>query len=221
MVSFQSEGEKPFWDRWSARVRATNATAAGWRTLEVLLVALLAAGPLSAQSNTGELRLKLTDPSGLGVQSNVELTSDSNQVRQTVATDDAGNAVAKRLPFGGLTRFASRRLGSYRLRSRLRYDRPFPTPIRVQLTLAAVNASVVVKSADTLIDPHRVGDSNRIGSSTIQDRETSIPGRSVVDLVNSQPGWLYEGNAAIPLGTVGWQRNDRAGKRTRPCWSKT
>ena len=201
MVSFRSEGEKPFWDRWSARVRATNATAAGWRTLEVPLVALLAAGPLSAQSNTGELRLKLTDPSGLGVQSNVELTSDSNQVRQTVATDDAGNAVAKRLPFGiykirvappGFIPLAE----SFEIRSAL------PTPIRVQLTLAAVNASVVVKSADTLIDPHRVGDSNRIGSSTIQDRETSIPGRSVVDLVNSQPGWVYEGNAVLhPRGS--------------------
>ena len=182
-------------------MRATNATAAGWRTLEVLLVALLAAGPLSAQSNTGELRLKLTDPSGLGVQTTVELTSDSDQVRQTVATDDAGNAVAKRLPFGiykirvappGFIPFAE----SFEIRSAL------PTPIRVQLTLAAVNASVVVKSADTLIDPHRVGDSNRIGSSTIQDRETSIPGRSVVDLVNSQPGWLYEGNAVLhPRGS--------------------
>ena len=29
------------------------------------------------------------------------------------------------------------------------------------------------------------------------NRETSIPGRSVVDLVNSQPGWLYEGNAVL------------------------
>jgi hypothetical protein len=47
-----------------------------------------------------------------------------------------------------------------------------------------------------------VGDINRIGSQTIQDRETSIPGRSVVDLVNSQPGWLYEGNAVLhPRGS--------------------
>src|ERR1019366_1020647 len=31
---------------------------------------------------------------------------------------------------------------------------------------------------------------------------SSIPGRSVVDLVNSQPGWFYEGNAVLhPRGS--------------------
>ena len=38
---------------------------------------------------------------------------------------------------------------------------------------------------------------NQIGSDSIQNRVSSIPGRSIQDLVNSQPGWLYEGNAVL------------------------
>jgi len=37
--------------------------------------------PLLAQSNTGELRLTITDPSGLGLKSAVELISEANQYR--------------------------------------------------------------------------------------------------------------------------------------------
>ena len=59
-----------------------------------------------------------------------------------------------------------------------------------------------VKASDTIIDPQRVGSVNQIGSQTIADRVTSLPGRSVQDLVNSQPGWLYEGNAVLhPRGS--------------------
>ena len=35
----------------------------------------------------------------------------------------------------------------------------------------------------------------QIGSETIADRARALPGRSLQDLVNSQPGWLCEGNA--------------------------
>ena len=37
---------------------------------------------------------------------------------------------------------------------------------------------------------------------TIQNSPASLPGRSLQDLVNSQPGWLYEGNAVLhPRGS--------------------
>ena len=49
------------------------------------------------QSNTGELRVRVTDPSGSPVRSAVELVSEANEFHKTFATDDAGNVVAKRL----------------------------------------------------------------------------------------------------------------------------
>ncbi len=181
---------------------AMKATAARLRlTLGMVFVALLASTSLSAQSNTGELRLKMTDPAGLGVESTVELTSDSNQVRRTLTTDDAGNAVAKLLPFG-IYRIRVAPPGFAPFSQSLEIRTALPTSFRIKLDLATVSASVVVKDADTLIDPHATGTIERIGSDTLRDRLTSLPGRSLVDLVNSEPGWLYEGNAVLhPRGS--------------------
>ena len=55
----------------------------------IALAVLLAAAQLG-QSNLGELRLFVTDSTGLGVQSGVELVSESNQVRQTFETGPEG-----------------------------------------------------------------------------------------------------------------------------------
>ena len=53
-----------------------------------------------------------------------------------------------------------------------------------------------------MLDPERSGTSNHLDEQAIADRPASLPGRSVVDLVNSQPGWLYEGNAVLhPRGS--------------------
>lgn len=63
---------------------------------------LLALGtlPLSAQSNTGELRLSVADPTGLSVKSSVQIVSEANHYQQFLQTDDDGNLVLKRLSFG-------------------------------------------------------------------------------------------------------------------------
>ena len=53
-----------------------------------------------------------------------------------------------------------------------------------------------------MLDPDRAGSVNEIGSEEIQHRLTALPGRSIQDLVNTQPGWLYEGNAVLhPRGS--------------------
>src|ERR1700678_4230875 len=67
----------------------------------------------------------------------------------------------------------------------------------IQLKLPSLNQSVTVSAADTLIDPDQPGAVSQIGSDTIEHRLSSLPGRSLQDLVNSQPGWLYEGNAVL------------------------
>jgi hypothetical protein len=74
--------------------------------------------------------------------------------------------------------------------------------LKVSLAVAALSTSVTVEGSETLIDPHPTGSVNRIGKETIDHRAASLPGRSVVDLVNSEPGWLYEGNAVLhPRGS--------------------
>jgi hypothetical protein len=156
---------------------------------------------LLAQSTTGELRLTVTDPSGLALKSTVELVSEANQYRYTFTTDDHGNLDAKRLPYGiyqvriQAPSFAQLS-ESVEIRSALPVDRTF------RLKVASVSESVNVSASGTLVDPYRAGSVNEMGLQTIQNRLTAIPGRSMQDLVNSEPGWLYEGNAVLhPRGS--------------------
>ncbi len=60
----------------------------------------------------------------------------------------------------------------------------------------------MVSDAATLIDPHRTGVSYGIGSQQIQEAQSPIPGRGLLDLIDMQPGWLFEGNAVLhPRGS--------------------
>ncbi|MGA8273385.1 MAG: TonB-dependent receptor [Candidatus Sulfotelmatobacter sp.] len=166
-----------------------------------LITFLLLTLPVLAQSNTGELRLTVTDPSGLGVKSAVELVSEANQYRYTFATDDQGYLEAKRLAYGiyqvQIQAPAFAQLSdSVEIRSALPLDRT------IRLKVASVSESVKVSASATLVDPYRAGSVNEMGLETIQNRPTALPGRSMQDLVNSEPGWLYEGNAVLhPRGS--------------------
>jgi hypothetical protein len=162
---------------------------------------LLFALPLVAQSNTGELHLKVTDPSGLGVKAAVQLVSEANDYQNSLSTDESGVLIAKRLPFG-VYRIQIQQPGFAEVSTPVQIRSAVPTHYSIKLTLASVTTSIVVQDSDTLIDPYRANSANEIGSDTIQTRTTSLPGRSLQDLVNSEPGWLYEGNAVLhPRGS--------------------
>ena len=157
--------------------------------------------PLFCQSNTGELRLRITDPTGQAVKTTVKLVSEANQYRNTLATDDQGNLDVKRLPYGiyrvqiQAPTFAQVS-ESVEIRSALPLDRA------IRLKVAPVSESVNVNATATLIDPYRAGSVNQVGTQAIEDRLTALPGRGMQDLVNSQPGWLYEGNSVLhPRGS--------------------
>jgi outer membrane cobalamin receptor len=176
------------------------------RRLPVFLIFSLpilgfAAFAVKAQSNVGELRLKVTDPSGSGVKSSIVLVCEANQFRQTYVTDNSGIATARRLPFG-VYQIDVQQPGFAAFHEGVEIRSSVPEEFRISLSLASVNTSVTVKDTETLVDPHRTGSVYRIGSETLETRPTALPGRSVVDLVNAQPGWLYEGNAVLhPRGS--------------------
>lgn len=171
------------------------------RVLAALTLALWLAISVLAQSNSGELRLKVTDPAGLAVRISVELASEANRYRQDFVTDDSGALTVNHLPFGiyrvsvehtGFAPFS----GSAEIRSAI------PVEYEIKLSVAQLNTAVVVKNQETLVDPHRTGSTEQIGSQMIDDRVSSLPGRSLAELVNSQPGWLYEGSAVLhPRGS--------------------
>jgi hypothetical protein len=78
----------------------------------------------------------------------------------------------------------------------------FPLELQVKLAIASNQTVVEVTDADTLVDPHRAGTINRIGQDTIQHAQVGMPGRSLIDLLNTQPGWLLESNGTLhPRGS--------------------
>ncbi len=167
----------------------------------LLILFFISGFALFGQSNTGELRLSVTDPSGLGVKSSVELVCEANQFQQSFETDDNGNLVAKRLAFG-VYRLRVERSGFAVFTDSLEIRSAIPFAFAAKLSIAGPTTSVVVKDSDTLIDPYRTGTIYRIGTDMIETRVSSLPGRSLQDLINTQPGWLYEGNAVLhPRGS--------------------
>jgi hypothetical protein len=168
---------------------------------KLIIAVLLWALPLLAQSNDGELRLKVTDPDGLGVKTTVLIVSRANQYRNTLATSKQGSVDVQRLPYG-IYQLEIRHPGFAGTAETVEIHSSIPTEYTIQLKLSSVNESVTVTAADTLIDPDQAGSISQIGSDVIQSRVGSVPGRSLQDLVNSQPGWLFEGNAVLhPRGS--------------------
>jgi len=162
---------------------------------------LLCSLPLLGQSNRGELRLKVTDPAGLGLRTTVQLVCEANQYRNVLVTDEQGELDIQRLPFG-VYQVEISRAGFADVSDSVQIRSSTPKEYAVQLKLPSVAQSMNVSATDTLINPDQAGSVNQIGEDTIQNRLESLPGRSLQDLVNSQPGWLYEGNAVLhPRGS--------------------
>jgi TonB-dependent Receptor Plug Domain len=169
------------------------------RTTTVLFLG--AALPVFAQVSTGELRLRVTDSSGLGLKASVTVSGDANQYLNTFTTGDAGELDIRPLAFGiydvrvAKPGFAPA-VESIEVRSAL------PSGRTIHLAIAPATSSVQVSGSAPLIDPDRPTSIMQIGAQQIQNRVEYLPGRSVQDLVNSQPGWLYEGNAVLhPRGS--------------------
>jgi Carboxypeptidase regulatory-like domain/TonB-dependent Receptor Plug Domain len=154
-----------------------------------------------ARVNTGELRLKVIDSTGIGIKATVALSSEANQYFSEFTTDADGTAEIKTLPYG-VYRLNVEKENFSSISKTLEIRSAIPVERTLQLAIAPINTVVQVSGAGTLIDPNLPSSIMQIGSTQIEDRVDSLPGRSVQDLVNSQPGWLYEGNAVLhPRGS--------------------
>src|SRR5271157_481898 len=157
--------------------------------------------PALSQVNTGELRLKVADPTGAGVAASIKVVSQGNQYSLSLSTNDQGTADIHRVPYG-VYLITTEKQGFKPVSKIIQVGSAIPIEYAIQLEIAPVNSAVTVNAEETLIDPERPSSIMQIGSKQIQDRVQSLPGRSVQDLVVTQPGWLYEGNAVLhPRGS--------------------
>jgi hypothetical protein len=169
----------------------------------LLVALLLPPQPAFAQRTAGEIRIEVRDDAGGRLDANATIESEALRVRRVVAIDESGSHVASDLPFG-IYRLEIARPG-YRTYSTLVEVRTgLPLVVAVTLTLEPFQTAVTVTAdaAATILDPHRGAAVNYIGLDLIGDRPASAAGRSLIDLVNTQPGWLLEANGILhPRGS--------------------
>ena len=149
-----------------------------------------------AQRELGELHLEVQDQQGAPVAAAVELISDANQVRRNFSSDTDGRATVLDLPFG-LYRLSITHAGFAPNVQIIEIRSEVPMDVKVTLGLASVESQVEVTASETLVDPNRTGTVNTVGSQMIHEEVPSQPGRGLLNLVDSLPGWTYEAGGVL------------------------
>ena len=164
-----------------------------------LLACALALAPriVEAQRTAGEIRIDVRDAAGAAAVVVGTVNSDGTGVRRSFITDASGGAAIADLPFGRyrvvieVPGFAAH-VSTVDVRSEL------PVAHAVVLRVAGVTTTVTVSPGDsTILDPFRAGAVHHIGADALRERPAAAPGRSLIDLINTQPGILLEANGIL------------------------
>jgi hypothetical protein len=126
--------------------------------------------PLMAQVNTGELRLKVTDSTGLGLKATVALSSKASQYFSELTTNADGTARIKTLAYG-VYRLDIEKRGFSSISNTLEIRSEIPVERTFQLAIAPVDTVIQVSDAGTLLDPNGPSSIMQIGSAQIEDRQ--------------------------------------------------
>ncbi|MGC2245574.1 MAG: carboxypeptidase-like regulatory domain-containing protein, partial [Terriglobales bacterium] len=124
--------------------------------VQSMLVQIVLARRAFGQSNRGELRLRVTDPAGLGVKTTVRITCEANDYRNALTTSDQGSLDVERLPYG-IYRIEIAQAGFAETSQPVDIHSSIPTEFTIRLAVATVQESVSVTAADTLINPDQAG----------------------------------------------------------------
>ena len=154
-----------------------------------------------AQRARGELHIEVHDPQGAAVAPSGELVSEANQFRRSLVTAADGHCVVQNLPFG-VYRLTLHAEGFAPWSNLIEIRSEVPVRASITLGVAPVATQVQVNDSATLVDQSRTGTIYSVGQQAIDEQLSAQPGRGFSDLVNAQPGWLYEANGVLhPRGS--------------------
>jgi hypothetical protein len=171
------------------------------RIFVLLTCASICAWPLLAQQDRGELQIEVHDPQGAVLSASGELVSNGNQFHLNFTVGDDGRYAARGLAFG-VYRVSVSHSGFTSAAQLVEIRSIVPLHLNLTLGLKTVETQVQVNETETLVDPTRTNTVYTIGSQTIDEQLSSRPGRGVLDVVNDQPGWLFEANGVLhPRGS--------------------
>jgi hypothetical protein len=162
----------------------------------LLCCAYICALPAFAQQDRGELQIEVHDPQGAVLSAAGELVSQGNQFHLNFTVGDDGHYAAQGLAFG-VYRISVSRSGFVPSVQLVEIRSIVPQHLSLTLGLKPVETQVQVSDTQTLVDPTRTNTVYAIGSQMIDEQLSSRPGRGVLDVVNEQPGWVYEANGVL------------------------
>jgi hypothetical protein len=170
--------------------------------MESRLMAVLCLGAaVSYAQNVGEIRLAVKDATGSSVRAGGMIEGLATGVHRDFQTDDKGLHSFTALPFG-IYAIDVKRDGFAPKTLRVEVRTEAPVIQGVTLAVAAVETTVLVHETETLLNPEAVSSAQFAGPDQLRSRASSAPGRSVIDIVNAQPGWLLEANGVLhPRGS--------------------
>jgi len=173
----------------------------GLRMLLLIAAGCSATSPLLAQRERGELRIEVRDAQGIELAASGELLSEGNQFRRGFQAGKDGKYVAQDLPFG-VYRLSLNCEGFAAWSKLIEIRSEMPVRVSAILGIAPITTQVEVSDTATLVDPSRIGTVFPVGKQNIDEQISAQPGRTISDLVNDQPGWLYEANGILhPRGS--------------------
>jgi hypothetical protein len=157
--------------------------------------------PAHAQRLRGELHLEVHDLKGASIAARGELLSEGNRFKREFQLSADGHLVLQDLPFG-VYRLTLTADGFTDWSDVVEIHSELPVKLGITLGVAPLTTQVHVSDELTLVDPARTGTLYSIGQQSIREEISAQPGRDLFDLVNEQPGWLYEANGVLhPRGS--------------------
>jgi hypothetical protein len=157
--------------------------------------------PAAAQRDRGELQIEVHDPQGATLSASGELLSEGNQFHLNFSIGDDGRYAAQNLAFG-VYRVSVSHSGFVPAVQLVEIRSMVPQHLSITLGLRPVETQLQVSETETLIDPSQTTNVDTVGSQTIEEQLPSQAGRSVIDVVDAQPGWLQEANGVLhPRGS--------------------
>jgi len=157
--------------------------------------------PAATQRNRGELQIEVRDQQGAVLSATGELVSEGNQFHLDFTIGDDGRYAAQDLAFG-VYRVSVSHSGFVPAVQLVEIRSVVPQHLSLTLGLKPVETQLQVSETETLVDTTSTSAVYTIGSQSIGEQLSSQPGRGVLDVVDAQPGWVYEANGVLhPRGS--------------------
>src|SRR6266516_1299890 len=183
--------------KWN-RKHSVDVPFCGYSLLALIAVCVVASVAFP-QRISGELRLQVTDPAGGGIRAVGAVVGQATGVERMFETDENGRVTLRGLPLGRYEVVIGSE-GFSKKTELLEIDSQLPLEHVVRLEISPLTTTVEVQAVDTLFDPTRTA--AYLPHSVLQDLASAAPNRAVINLVNTQPGWVLEANGTLhPRGS--------------------